>query len=73
MAREGTVPVSLEPVPRVSFALCKGGGLADCLMELYVQEWPGPASRIVKEVINCICFECWSMFMGKGPQINGDC
>lgn len=26
MAREGSVPVSLEPVPRVSVALCKGGG-----------------------------------------------
>lgn len=39
--------VSLEPVPRVGVALCKGGGLGGSLMEMYVGEWPGPASKIV--------------------------
>lgn len=47
MAREGAVLVNLEHILLVTIALCKGGGLGGCLMELYIEEWPGPASEIV--------------------------
>lgn len=46
MAGESTALVSLEPVPLVSTAPWKGGGLWGCLVEWYVEEWPGPASEI---------------------------
>ena len=52
MAGESTALVSLEPVRPVSTALCKGGGLQGCLVECYVEEWPGPASerRVSREL-----------------------
>lgn len=45
MAGEGTV--LLVPVPLVSIALCEGGWLGGYLMELYMEEWPAPASKVV--------------------------
>lgn len=57
---------SLEPVPLVSIALGKAGRLSNGAVPGGVA-WLSCEGK-VKEMRNCICFECWSLFMGKGLQ-----
>lgn len=47
IAREGTVLRSLEPVPLISIALGKGGGLGGYVMELCRVGCSGPLSRVL--------------------------